>query len=235
MVEWISNLTTSQAIFGAIASNVILFVLSLIVGEILVRIYKTEAVTAPPDPISRAEILLACSCVVLNSLVAIAGWYLWKRGTIILRDEISWRIIRDLFVLIFVMDFFMYVLHRIAHLKWIYPIAHRTHHRYDRPRPINLFVLNPFEVMGFGLLWLIVLSLYPFTWIGMMLFLAFNLISGTLGHLGVEPFPKSWKTIPFLKSLGSSTFHADHHQNEHVNYGFYTTIWDKMFKTNKPQ
>ncbi|MGC4031889.1 MAG: sterol desaturase family protein [Tepidisphaeraceae bacterium] len=139
----------------------------------------------------------------------------------------------DALILLVVMDFAMYVLHRIAHHRLLFPLVHRTHHRYDRPRPLNLFVLNPFEVLGFGTLWLAVLCLYSFTWLGMILFLVLNLAFGTIGHLGVEPFPRSWKRLPIIKHMGSSTFHADHHQDEHVNFGFYTDIWDRLFRTGR--
>ena len=40
---------------------------------------------------------------------------------------------------------------------------------------------------------------------------ALNLIFGTLGHVGVEPFPKSWARWRLLRQIGTSTFHAEHH------------------------
>jgi sterol desaturase/sphingolipid hydroxylase (fatty acid hydroxylase superfamily) len=108
---------------------------------------------------------------------------------------------------------------------------HRTHHRYDKPRPLNLFVLNPFEVLGFGALWLGVIIVYSSTWAGMLGYLALNLIFGTMGHLGVEPLPRAFMRLPVLRHLGTSTFHARHHQDGDVNFGFYTDLWDRLFKT----
>ena len=57
---------------------------------------------------------------------------------------------------------------------------------------------------------------------------------GTLGHSGVEPFPRSWPRIPLLRLLGTSTFHAEHHEEPAHNFGFYTLIWDQLFGTLDP-
>src|SRR5439155_24910664 len=109
----------------------------------------------------------------------------------------------DVLALLLTMDLLMYVFHRVAHHRWIYPIVHSTHHLYERPRPLSLFVLNPFEVIGFGGLWLALLCVYDATWWGMCIYLAINLIFGTVGHLGVEPLPRGWRSVPLLRHLGN--------------------------------
>ena len=220
-----------EATAWLLAINVAMFVLSLAVGEVLVRLFRGRPVTPAPDPLEGREILWAAVCVLLNGGVAVAGWFLWKVGVIRVRPGSGWRVALDVFVLLLAMDFLMYVFHRIAHARWLFPLVHRTHHLYDRPRPLNLFVLNPAEVLGFGALWLILLSVYTATWPGILTYLALNLAFGTLGHLGVEPFPRSWARLPILRHVGSSTFHADHHQDGRVNFGFYTDVWDRLFGT----
>lgn len=220
-----------HAVAWLMAANVGVFLLSLAAGEVLVRLYRDRPVTPPPRPLERTEVLLAASCVLLNGGVAIAGWFLWQAGFIRVSREIGWRVVVDALVLLIAMDLAMYVFHRLAHHKWLYGLLHSTHHRYDNPRPLNLFVLNPAEVLGFGALWLVVLILYPATWVGILAYLALNLVFGTLGHLGVEPFPQAWAKLPLLRHLGSSTFHADHHQDGQVNFGFYSTVCDRLFGT----
>ena len=64
-----------------------------------------------------------------------------------------------------------------------------------------------------------------------LIYLGLNLAFGTLGHVGVEPYPAAWFRWPVLRDLGSSTFHAGHHQDLAVNFGFYTTLWDRLFGT----
>lgn len=220
-----------QAAGWLMAINVATFFASLAAGEVLVRLFRGRPVTPPPEPLERAEVLWAALCVLLNGGVAVAGWFLWQAGHIHVRRDAGWRAVLDVFVLLLAMDLAMYVFHRVAHARWLFPLVHATHHRYDRPRPLNLFVLNPAEVLGFGGLWLAVLMLYPASWTGIVVYLGLNLAFGTLGHLGVEPFPRAWARLPVLRLLGSSTFHADHHQDARVNFGFYTTVWDRVFGT----
>jgi len=129
----------------------------------------------------------------------------------------------------------MYVFHRVAHHPMLYPLIHQTHHRYENPRPLTLFVLNPFEVLGFGVLWLIVIALYPSSWLGIILYLTVNIAFGLVGHLGVEPLPGLWLRVPVLRYVSTSTFHSEHHQDKEHNYGFYTLIWDRLFGTLSPE
>lgn len=222
-----------QASLWLLLVNIAVFALSVGFGELGIRVLQPRRIAAEPDPLEATEIWLAIGCVLLNSLVAIAGWWLWQRGWIRVRSGGGWRIALDVVLMLIVMDFLMYVFHRIAHHPWIFPIVHATHHRYDRPRPLSLFVLNPFEVLGFGGLWLLLLMLYTSTWSGICIYLTLNVVFGTLGHLGVEPFPKSWERWPILRHLGSSTFHAHHHGQAESNFGFYTTIWDQLFRTHR--
>jgi sterol desaturase/sphingolipid hydroxylase (fatty acid hydroxylase superfamily) len=132
------------------------------------------------------------------------------------------------------MDLAMYVFHRVAHHPLLYPIIHSTHHRFENPRPLTLFVLNPFETLGFGILWLILLVIYPASWLGIIIYLTLNIVFGLVGHLGVEPMPGQWVRLPLVKTISTSTFHAEHHLDKDHNYGFYTLIWDRLFGTLSP-
>ncbi len=138
-------------------------------------------------------------------------------------------------MLVLLMDAAMYALHRAAHMSLLFPIMHRVHHRYERVRPLTLFLLSPIENLGFGMLWLGVIVFYQPSWLGMSIYLAINVAFGTIGHLGVEPLPDGWKRWPLVNYLATSTFHAQHHQALEHNYGFYTLIWDKLFGTLSPR
>ena len=227
------TMTVATATGWLVALNVVVFALSLLAGAILVRLFHDRPVADGPDPVSWQEWALATSCVALNSGVTVAGWWLWRRGLIVVRPGGLGRSAADVAVLFVAMDFLMYVFHRAAHVGWLFPWVHATHHRYDRPRPLNLYVLNPAEVLGFGGLWLGVLCTHPSTAAGIGVYLAINLSFGTLGHLGVEPFPRSVGRWPVLRHLGSSTFHAHHHGDRDVNFGFYTDVWDRLFRTRR--
>lgn len=230
------SMPMEQAVFWSLLGNVVMFAAALLAGELLVRRYHDKPNSALPEPISRQEILLALLCVVLNALVAVVGIVLWRAGIINLRpsgDVLATTV--DVFVLIILMDFGMYVFHRAAHYPLLYPIIHLTHHLYENPRPLTLFVLNPFEVLGFGALLIVVIWFSQASQLAIVIYLAFNLIFGLVGHLGVEPAPDAWLKLPVIRSISTSTFHAEHHHDKAHNFGFYTVIWDRLFGTLSPE
>lgn len=234
-LEWLRTLPLWKASLGLLLQNLIVFALALVCGHLLIRLFSKHRISEKSAPLSKNEIALAVSTVLLNTLITIIGWHLWRIGIIHFRKDISLWVLVDVLILFFVMDFAMYALHRIAHLPIFFPILHSTHHNYENPRPLTLFVLNPAETLSFGMLWLVVITLYGFSWIGMSIYLVLNVAFGTIGHLGVEPFPVWWQRIPVLRYLSTGLFHVQHHKDLNHNYGFYTSFWDKLFKTLHPQ
>jgi sterol desaturase/sphingolipid hydroxylase (fatty acid hydroxylase superfamily) len=172
--------------------------------------------------------------VVLNTLTTIAGLLLWRAGVIKFRSDVGGWALLDTLVLLVVMDFAMYWLHRLAHTRVLYPLLHRYHHKFDRPRPLTLFALNPAENIAFGALWLAVLCIYQASWAGMMLYLILNVVFGTVGHLGVEPVPSRWAKLPLMSWIAGASFHTQHHQDKEHNFGFYTLVWDRLFGSVRP-
>lgn len=236
-IQSLYTLPIEQSVFWVMLANVAMFVVALLGGEWLLRRNRDHRVTPAPEPVSRAEILLAAVCVILNGAVAVIGIVLWRAGIIQVRPYGEYGVLTvllDTVVLFFAMDFAMYLFHRVAHLPILYPLLHQTHHRYENPRPLTLFVLNPFEVLGFGTLWIIVIILYHSSVEGILIYLTFNLSFGLIGHLGVEPMPGEWVRLPVLRYISTSTFHAEHHMDKGHNYGFYTLIWDRVFGTLSP-
>lgn len=216
-------------------SNIAAFYATLILGHVMVSLNQRKPTTPPAPPITWVELNLAGSCVVINAAVTFLGIILWRAGIVHVRTELDWRVALDVLALFLGMDFAMYVLHRVAHHPLFFQLIHATHHRYDHPRPLTLFVLNPLETLSFGLLWVIVIAIYPASWLGIAIYLTLNLAFGLMGHLGVEPLPSSWLSLPVLRLISTSTFHSEHHQEKGYNFGFYTLIWDHIFGTLAPE
>jgi lathosterol oxidase len=230
MLAAFARMTLGEAAVWLLAINVAVFAGSLLLGTLLVRGFAERRIGLAPPPLDRWQLIWSPACVVLNTGVAVAGWLLWRAGVIVVADGAPGRALRDVVVLLVAMDFLMYVFHRVAHARVVFAWVHGTHHRYERPRPLDLFVLNPFEVLGFGGLWLALLCVYPASWSGMLAYLTVNTVFGTVGHLGVEPLPRGTTIV------GTSTFHAVHHAERDVNFGFYTDLWDRLFGTlHRPQ
>jgi sterol desaturase/sphingolipid hydroxylase (fatty acid hydroxylase superfamily) len=234
LVVALQKMQTWEIAGWLVLENAAIFVLTLLIGNWLVNLFKTRPVSFPP-PANRLELGLGLSTILLNSFVTILGLLLWQQNLIVLRTVIDGRVLLDVLVLFFVMDFLMYLLHRVAHLPPFYALLHQTHHRFDKVRPLTLFALNPLENLSFGLLWLVVLLVYPASWAGITVYLTLNVLFGLVGHLGVEPLPGSWLKIPLLNCLTTSTFHAQHHRESGFNFGFYTLLWDRLFGTLNPR
>jgi sterol desaturase/sphingolipid hydroxylase (fatty acid hydroxylase superfamily) len=214
-----------------------MFFVALLAGAVITRRFRRRRITPEASPLTRIEVVLAASCVVLNGLVAVAGIALWREDAISVRPYGAYSgltVLLDALVLFVAMDFAMYVFHRVAHHPLVFSLAHRTHHTYENPRPLTLFVLSPVEVVGFGALWLVVLTAYTASVEGILIDLSLNLAFGLIGHLGVEPAPEAWLRLPLLRYVSTSTFHAEHHTDRFHNYGFYLLVWDRLFGTLSP-
>ncbi len=218
-----------------LVQNLVVFAAALGFGAIVVRYFGRRRIAAHPGPVTKTEIAAAVSAVILNTVVTYVGFLAWRAGVVRFRSDVGVWAIADVVVLVLAMDLAMYVLHRLAHHPWFFTLLHRLHHRFDKPRPLTLFVLNPAEALSFGGLWLVVIAIYSASWLGMSLYLTLNVAFGVLGHVGVEPFPRAWVSWPALRHIGTSSFHAQHHAEPTHNFGFYTLLWDRLFGTLHPE
>ncbi|GHJ44168.1 hypothetical protein Cs7R123_15100 [Catellatospora sp. TT07R-123] len=231
LAAYVADLPLWAAVLICLAENTLILVVGVALGTAVLRL-KT-VVRLLPDP-GRAEPLqwwLAAGSVVLNTAITVVGWKLWTLGVIRFDLDAGWRIVVDLLVLVLAMDFASYLGHALAHVRWLYPLGHRMHHRFVDARPITLFALHPGEVIGFGALWLLMLSVVPLSVWALVGYTVINLVFGIFGHLGVEPLPLRWRRSRLFAIVATPTMHAMHHLNPARNLGFYTTIWDRLFGT----
>lgn len=223
--------TLWQAAYYSLAINIFIFGQAMLLGKWVLSRPTSYLVAEKPPATTAFEWRMAGLTVLLNSFVNWLGWWLWQKDWIMVVHCYGWCVLTDLLFLFLTMDLAMYVLHRVAHHRLLYGWVHALHHRYENPQPISLFVLNPAETLGFGGLWLVLLCLRPVSWWAVIIYLTANLVFGLMGHLGIEPLPKKMAQHFFIKWFTTSTFHAHHHQDARVNFGFYTIVWDKLFNT----
>lgn len=210
-----------------IAENFIVFAIPVAVGYRIRRLYGM-----PSHQISKKEWQLATMTVVINSIITYTGALAWKCGFI--HISFSWSLwsLADIIILLLAMDFLMYIFHYAIHHTALYRYIHGMHHEAVDPTPIDLFILHPVETIGFGTLWLALLVVGNFNIWGIVIYLALNVIFGIIGHLGFEPLKQDSTMGKFAaKWLGTSAFHHQHHKDINGNFGFYTSIWDRLFGT----
>ncbi len=160
--------------------------------------------------------------LVINIIIAIPGYYLFSINKIMFTNH---YFVRDLLLLIIAFDFAMYGLHYLSHIMWPLNIIHKNHHAHKYFNEFSLYVMHPMEAVFFGTLLTLFTYLFSFNMYSFLGFIFFNYLYGVIAHLNIRS-PKQ----PMV--FGNSTFHAEHHEKSNCNYGFYTVIWDKLFKTN---
>lgn len=235
MLDQLKAASLSEASIFFVVSNFGIFVGSVALCWLLGWCFQSRRIFDRWEPLRPIEMLAAIGAIFFNAGISVFGWWVWKHDFIILRAGGIFLAIFDSFVMLLFMDFGMYMLHRLVHQPWMFALFHRFHHRHEAVNPISLFVLHPFEIIGFGLLMIVFLACYQMSLGGLIGYLTLNVLWGTLGHSGVEPFPTRFQSIPGISLLGTSTFHAEHHEHPRFNFGFYTLIWDKLFGTLNPE
>jgi len=235
MLDRLANADMLEAARFFFVANCAIFLWSVLLCWLIGWAFGSKRIFDRWEPLRGVEVAAALTSVVINSLVSVVGWQLWRAGYIVVNQAEAGRATVDCLAMILGMDLGMYFFHRVAHGRWVYPLLHRFHHRHEATNPISLFVLHPFEVIGFGGLMIAFLIVYPMSYLGLLAYLTLNILFGTIGHSGVEPFPKWWDRVPVLRLVGTSTFHAGHHERPHYNYGFYTLLWDTLFGTLDPE
>lgn len=220
-LEWI--------IFSLIV-NVLLFLFSILLFLFIEKTCHKKTLQPTNHPIYKTDFLISLLTIICNAFVMLIGVVLWKNNLIVLNESKSlFSVALECIGLLILMDLFMYIFHYLAHIPFIYKILHRKHHEHTSTNFLSLFVLHPFETLGFGLMMISLFSFYDFSILSIVLYLTINLIWGTIGHLNREFFPSSFD----LFFVGTTKFHNQHHLYENKNFGFYTSIWDRIFGTYK--
>lgn len=127
----------------------------------------------------------------------------------------------------FFYDFFYMWFHRTLHIRSLYPLIHKHHHRQKAPSRGNIDAINvhPFEfVVGeyLHLATVLVIPCHIYTAV------FFILIGGLLASLNHTRFDV---TIPKIYDV---KVHDVHHRIPESNYGQYTMFWDRVFGSFRP-
>jgi len=185
--------------------------------------------------IHREMTLSALTCgiygavALLTALAAQQGWTLVYLDIGIFG---WWWFAASIVISIFLHDAYFYWTHRLMHLRQLFPIVHRAHHRSTNPTPWAAYAFDPLEAfLQAGILPLIAV-LYPIHPLAFILFMGVQLGFNVMGHAGYEIFPHWFLDSWPGKFLNTPTNHAMHHQHFRGNYGLYFNLWDRLMGTN---
>lgn len=227
IVDYLHQADFSAVVQIAFLGNFLLFFLSIIFYAVAHYLYNSKQELVERHPILKADIGNAILNISLNAVVAIAGIYMLRIGWIKIVD-LDWKVFPIKFLgVLFLVDFLMFILHWLVHKSILYRYFHYRHHTFERTNALSLFVMHPLENVMFGAILIITFMLIPCDIFTVGFYLGFNLLWGILGHIGFNllEFKNRWIT--------NGLFHMNHHHDIHVNFGFYTSIWDRLFKTHR--
>lgn len=138
-------------------------------------------------------------------------------------------------------ELWMYWAHRLMHRFNLLWKIHEQHHRSVVPQPLTAtsfslaekLVVYTLGWLGFAaaLSWVAPVSLY-----GIVAYYSFYFITSPLAHANVETTDADSLNARWGlgRILGTSTGHAMHHARCHGNFGFLTSLTDRMFGTYLP-
>ncbi len=199
-----------------LGANILMYLTTILISRLWSSYYQHKT-----SPINKKDIILSLAVVLVNILVAIPGYMLFLQSKITFTNT---DFLKDFFILFFLIDFTMYLLHFVAHYIWPFKLLHKEHHFIGDFNSISLYIMNPLEALFFGVILtifplLLSLNLYSF-----LIIIFINWLLGVIAHLNTTSNRKSLL-------FGNNIFHKQHHEFSMCNYGFFTVIWDRLFGT----
>ncbi|WP_207532484.1 sterol desaturase family protein [Desertivirga arenae] len=205
------------------AENLILAILAVLMGAMLLKTLGKKF--EMPDKREQKYFGLT---VIINTFVTYLGFLLWNYGLIHIHLTLDFSVLTDFIFTVLLMDLLVWLLHFILHKKPFFEKIHYVSHISKKINPASLFVIHPIECLMLGFLWLSVLLVFTLNIFSIILFLVFHVILGIIANLGTS-IPSSGNH--FLSVFISPAFRMEHCKRGSGNFGFYTKVWDNLFKT----
>lgn len=170
----------------------------------------------------------------------LSGWLVANEMVVVQKAQVNWWVVAFEYALyFFLFDTWFYWLHRWMHKEPVYSWVHKLHHKSTSPNLLTTASVNPLESLvngGFVPLFLTVMTfISPIHEQSMALIGPTNVIMGLYVHSGYEFFPRWWNKSWATKWFITTTFHDQHHKYFTINFGGYTTIWDRLCGTMRPK
>ena len=188
-----------------------------------------------PSPLRDRQIIhevgWSCLSILIFGVGALLPWNLLINGWARLEAHASGlRIVCEVLVLLLWNDLHFYVLHRLLHLRALFPRFHIQHHRSRVTTPFSTYAFHPVEALLLGSVPLIPMLAHSFSWQALIALPPLSLFFNCVGHSNYDLFPDR----PAQSWLTSSRRHQLHHARFHGNYGFLFAFMDRLCGTELP-
>jgi lathosterol oxidase len=198
---------------------------------------KIQKNAAPRSSFKR-DILHSLQTTIIHVLIAYLVLFTsFKEYTQVydkLADYSLWWLFLSLPVCLIIHDTYFYWMHRIMHIKALFPHVHLLHHKSNNPSPWTSYSFHFVEAWIEGGVLLAIVFLIPIHAIMIEMFVLSAFIINVYGHLGYEIAPRWFRHSWLFEIFNSSVHHNLHHYKFKGNYGLYFRIWDRMLGTEHP-
>lgn len=161
---------------------------------------------------------------------------LWQLGGTAIYSDLSsyplWYLPLSIGIYLVLHDTYFYWIHRLMHLKALYPIMHRVHHDSIPNNPWASFSFHPWESAAGAVFIPALLMIIPIHVGGVLLILLIMTLNAVLNHSGYEVFPTWWLKGWPGRNLITAAHHDLHHKRYTYNYALYFRFWDKLMGTD---
>lgn len=138
---------------------------------------------------------------------------------------------REVVLFTVVYDFGYYWWHRLMHTRALYRAVHRPHHLSRHPTVLSALSFHPLESIPTMALFVVVAVLLRMHVFTLLACEALQLTVTGINHCGCAFLPSGWERMPVLGLTTTPLVHTTHHRRFGCNFGFYTTLWDRVFAT----
>lgn len=142
-----------------------------------------------------------------------------------------WYFPLSILMMILLHDLYFYIMHWMMHQPKLFKYVHLIHHKSTNPTPWTSYSFHPIEGFLEGAIFPLIVFTMPVHFGAIGIFLLFQILYTVYGHIGYELYPPNFHTHWFGRWLNTSVAHNRHHNDFDGNYGLYTLIWDRLFKT----
>ena len=174
----------------------------------------------------RFEILHSLMSITVFGLYGLLIVLCYRNEIVSIAFENDYMIFLDLLILAIWNEVHFYLGHKLMHTKLFIGI-HRTHHKSVVVTPFSTYSFHPIESVIFGTVMILPMLLIEFELVALVIFPVYSLFFNTLGHSNVKLVKKTGG----IKEIEVSTHHNNHHTTYNSNFGFASSIMDRIMST----
>ncbi len=185
-----------------------------------------------PEEVSKKQLRFEIKHSLLSIIIfAFSGWpivYFVRHGVIKLDHTSLSTVLMGVILLNIWNEIHFFLVHRLMHTKWFMKNVHIIHHRSRIPTIYSVYSFHPLEAILLSTVPLLLDLIIPLSPLAIAIYPFTSIILNLIGHCNY----RVWKTEgPSWFRLATS--HNEHHVIGKQNFGFASSILDKLVKRKK--